>query len=408
MRKRKNRNGFPKFIIAVLILFLIYNLIIMLTPDIKTQIAVSGTMEKTFSLSGFIIRDEVIMKSDTPGVLESKVKELEMVKKNKVVASVYKGDIDDETQHKLADLNRRINEISTQLATDTHLSNDAYRLEESITSKVNDIIMASNSRDAEKVASLKDNLTALALKRVSASSNADATGLLAELKTQKQQLESTFNASKTDILSPAQGIYSTNIDGYENLLSTAKSLSMTVADYQITRKSKPTEDDIKASGAVCKVIDNYKWTIATLVNDSTASELETGKRVYIRFPHDNVDLSATVEYISPESSNKYVVVLSSTENSTFAMGNRFVDFDLICQKYTGIKVPVKSLTVNQEGATGVYVMENSSMRFKKADVLYKDGKNAIVYMDNTRTGYLFLYDNVITYAKEYADGKKID
>ena len=403
---RKNR--FPKFIIAILILFLIYNLIIMFTPEIKSELAVSGTMEKTFSLNGIIIRDEVVMKSDSPGVLESKVKEQEMVKKNKVVASVYKGEIDDETQHKLAEINRRINEISTQLATDTHLSNDAYRLEESITSKVNDIIMASNSRDAEKVASLKDNLTALALKRVSAQSQAEATGLLAELKTEKQQLESTFNASKTDILSPAQGIYSTNIDGYEQLLSTTKAQSMTVADYQIARKSKPTEDDIKASGVVCKIIDNYKWNLAAVVNDNTASELEAGKRVYIRFPHDNVDLAATVEYISPESSNKYVVVLSSTENSSFVLTNRFVDFDLICEKYTGIKVPVKALTVNSEGATGVYVLENSAMRFKKADVLFKDGKNAIIYMDNTRADYLFLYDNVITHAKEYAEGKKID
>ncbi len=402
------KNKFSKFIIAVLILFLIYNLIIMFTPDIKSQLAVSGTMEKTFSLNGIIIRDEVVMKSDTPGILESKVKEQEMVKKNKVVASVYKGEIDDQTQHKLAEINRRINEISTQLATDTHLSNDAYRLEESITSKVNDIIMASNSRDAEKVSTLKDNLTALALKRVSASSQSDATGLLAELKAEKQQLESAFNASKTDILSPAQGIYSTNIDGYEQLLSTSKALSMTVADYQIVRKSKPTEDDIKASGVVCKVIDNYKWSVAAVVNDNTASDLETGKRVYIRFPHDNVDLAATVEYISPESSNKYVVVLSSTENSSFVMGNRFVDFDLICEKYTGIKIPVKALTVNGDGATGVYVMENSAMRFKKADVLFKDGKNAIIYMDNTRADYLFLYDNVITHAKEYAEGKKID
>ena len=129
--------------------------------------------------------------------------------------------------------------------------------------------MASNSRDAEKVASLKDNLTALALKRVSAQSQAEATGLLAELKTEKQQLESTFNASKTDILSPAQGIYSTNIDGYEQLLSTTKAQSMTVADYQIARKSKPTEDDIKASGVVCKIIDNYNSMIKEIASIST-------------------------------------------------------------------------------------------------------------------------------------------
>ena len=403
---RKNKS--VKFVLVILALFLIYNFIIMLTPEVKSQLAVSGTMEKTFSLDGIIIRDEIVMTSDAAGVLESKVKENEMVKKNKVVASVYKGEIDDETQHKLADINRRISEISTQLATDTHLSNDAYKLEESITSKVNDIIMASNSRDAEKVSSLKDNLTALALKRVSATSQADANGLLAELKTQKQQLESRFNASKTDILSPAQGIYSTTIDGYEQLLSNSKAQSMTVADYQIAKKSKPSDDDIAASGVVCKVIDNYQWSLATVVNDNTASELETGKSVYIRFPHDNIDLAARVAYISPESSNKYVVVLTSTANSSFVLNNRFVDFDLICEKYTGIKVPVKALSVREDGTTGVYVLENSAMRFKKADVMYKDSKNAIVYMDNTRADYLFLYDNVITQAKEYAEGKKID
>lgn len=402
------RNGSVKLILFILIIFLIYNIVGMMSPEVKTQVAVSGTMEKTFSLEGIIIRDEVVMKSDASGVLESKVKENEMVKKNKVVASVYKGEIDEESQQKLAEINRRISEINTQLATETTLSNDAYKLEESITSKVNDIIMASNSRDAEKVSSLKENLTALALKRVSSSSQTDATGLLAELKAQKEHYESSFNASKTDILSPTPGIYSTTIDGYEQMLSNSKAKTMTVADYQIVKKSKPSENDINDSGVVCKVIDNYQWSLAAIVNDNTASELETGESVYIRFPHDNVDLAAQVAYISPESSNKYVVVLASTETSDFVMTSRFVDFDLICEKYTGIKVPVKALSVRDDGTTGVYVLENSTLHFKQANVLYKDGKNAIVYMDNTKTDYLFLYDEVVTYAKEYTEGKKFE
>ena len=88
------RNRSVKFVLFILVVFLIYNLVGMLTPNVKTQVAVSGTMEKTFSLDGVIIRDEYVMKSNESGVLESKVAEYEMVKKNKVVAINYIGLID--------------------------------------------------------------------------------------------------------------------------------------------------------------------------------------------------------------------------------------------------------------------------------------------------------------------------
>ena len=342
------------------------------------------------------------MDENTQAKFEAKVKEHEVVKKNKLVATIYSGEIDKETGAKLEEINRRINELSAQTATTAH-SNDAQRLEETITSKINDIIVASNSANAQKVSDLKESLMALALKRFAVTTaGGDTSAILADLKNQKETYERSFNAAKTDIYAPSHGVFSTSIDGYEQIVPYDKASNMTVSDYQIIKKNKASP-----SGS-CKIIDNYEWSVATVVNDATASELQKGKSVYIRFKNENIDIPAEITYISAEESNKYVVILTSTEDCYHALTNRFVEFDLVYDKYSGIKIPVKSITVTPEGVTGVYILENSIVRFKQAEIIYKDSKNAIVSVNNSKSGYLLLYDEIITKAPDYTVGKKYD
>ena len=400
------KKGPVKIVILIGIIFIMYNMAGLVSPDIKTQVVSSGSLEKVYSLEGIVIRDETTMSAGESGIFESKVNEGEIVKKNKLVASVYKGAVDNKTQSRLEEINRRINEINAQTSTEHH-SNDAYKLEQTITAKINDIIMASNDRDAEKVATLKDNLSTLAIKRISTGTNEESSTLLSELKSEKEQLEKSFNASKSDIYAPVHGQFSTVIDGYEGLMTNDTAVGMTVADYQLMKKNKLSKSDIEKSGVCCKIIDNYQWSVATLVNDSVASRLEKDKSVYIRFPNDNTEVPATISHISPEASNKYVVVITSTTNCDYAFSNREIEFDLVYQKYTGIKVPVKALSVSADGATGVYVLVNSAVQFKPVTVLYKDSKYAIVETA-TQNGGLLLYDEVITYAKDYTEGKKYD
>lgn len=400
------KKGPVKFIILILIIFIVCKMAGMLAPDIKTQVVATGSLEKLYSLDGIVVRDEVTMSAGESGVFEAKVKEGEVVKKNKLVASVYKGEIDGTTRSRLEEINRRINEINAQTGTENH-SNDAYKLEETITAKINDIIMASNDRDAEKVISLKENLTALAIKRISIGTKNESSTLLAELRAEKELLEKSFNASKSDIYAPLHGCFSTNIDGYEGLMTTENAMSMTVADYQLMKKNRLSKNEVEQSGILCKIIDNYSWSLVTLVSDSVASQLEKGKNVYIRFPNSNEEIPATISHISSEASNKYAVVITSTTNSDYARNNREIKFDLVYQKYSGIKVPVKALSVSADGVTGVYVLVNSTVQFKPANVLYKDSKYAIVEISN-KNGGLLLYDEVITYAKDYTEGKKYE
>ena len=113
------KKGIIRLITIVFVVFILYNCIGLLRPSVKTQMAHMGTMEKSFALEGIIARDETVIRSDENGVLESKVKENELVKRNKVVATVYKGDIDEESQKKLTEINRRIRRSLRQTPTAT-------------------------------------------------------------------------------------------------------------------------------------------------------------------------------------------------------------------------------------------------------------------------------------------------
>lgn len=396
-----------KFLIFVLLVFMIISGVSSMGNKTKTQIAFSGQMEKSFKLEGMFARNEMAIKSPEKGILESKVGENEFVKKNKHIASVYVGNIDEEISKKLSEINKRINELNSQNTADMHV-NDAHKIEEGITSKINDIIMASNARNAEKVSSLKEDLRLLADKKsTSAENGGDVSVILAELQSQKEFYEQQFNSNKYDLTAPTPGLYSSNIDGYEEVVNESKINTMTVAEYQTIQKKKITKEEIEASGTVCKIVNNYQWSLITVVNDSTASNLEIGQRVYIRFPSTDEEYTAKITYISPKESNRYLVSITSTEACDYSLTTRNTEFELICGRYSGLKIPTGAIQVIND-KTGVYVAENSYMRFKEINVLYKDGKTAIVEQNNNKDNYLLLYDKIITHSKEYSEGKKIE
>ena len=57
-------------------------------------------------------------------------------------------------------------------------------------------------------------------------------------------------------------------------------------------------------------------------------------------------------------------------------------------------MPVKAIRVI-DGVTGVYVRTENTVKYREIEVLYKDDKEAIVKMDNTKSNALLLYDEII-------------
>ncbi|MBO5370112.1 MAG: hypothetical protein J6B23_05480 [Clostridia bacterium] len=391
-----------KVLLVVLIVYVVYSVINIYNSTERTLIAQIETFEKTYEFDAIITRNEFLISADVDaeGVLDPAVSENEMVKKGKIVAVYYDSTIDEETRTRLADINKRINEINSSPNDVSILDSNPDKIDDEIKKRVDDIITASHNRDMNAVNTARLDASLLIDRKLELEGNTEIKAdTLEDLRAEKVRLERSYGGRKTEIVSPSHGVFSTTLDGYEEILTSEKALSMTVSDYDTAKKKAVSSEEAIKNGVVCKIIDNSKWWISIVADEQTASEFKTGDTVKIRFSGENKDIRATIEYISTPQSGKYIITMSSIAFSNYIMSNRFTSLTLVKNSYTGYSVPLEAIRV-KDGKAGVYVKTENTVRYREIEVLYKDEKKAIIKADNTKSNALLLYDEIIIDMKE--------
>ncbi len=395
-----------KFLLNVfifcLVAFQLWNIVILLNPPIKSEMVRYDTIESSEVYDGLIIRDEVTINSDSSGVLESIAEENSMVKKGKLVASVYTGDVNSEAQTKLKQINARIAEITGAQENSLVFVGDQNKIETSISTRITDMIISINDKNIRNVSQLKGDLNVLIDKKmeVSGESGSVAT-MLDELKAQKTRYENMLSSTKQNLFAPKSGLYCTHVDGFEQVLSGESMKAMTVEDFKTMSETEP-ELTQGADQPVCKIVSNVEWYAAMPVEENKAADMKVGQPVYIKLGEGAEEYNATISYISPAANKKCIVGVTATEYSEAAMKNRKTKITLITNKYSGIKIPIEAVRVNK-GEQGVYTVTEGLMKFKKADIIYKDEKYAIARENNGENGSVLLYDEVVIDAKEVGE-----
>ena len=398
-----------KILVISWIIFLILVIAVNLfNRSIKIEMVQHGEMEKAYSFDAMVIRDETVIKAKKSGVLESMVDDNEMVRKNKHIASIYESEVDGNTKSKLASINMRIEEISKVREESANVVSAGFIIESAMDDKVLELTRAMEEGDVQKAISAKSEINLLNDKKNVWKKGKDHTDdVLDSLIREKKEYEKKLGNAKEDLYSPVSGIYSTNIDGYEELLTSDAIGSMTPDDYNSILKMDISREEAIKKGYPCKIIDNFTWSVAFIAKEEEVSKLKKGSSVYVRNSGSSKDMYARVSYISAPERGKYVVVVTSDVSCDWAMKDRFVKISLIKNKYSGLKIPVEALRVN-DGKTGVYVVVDGIVKFKKAKVLYKDDGYAIVEENNISQGGLLLYDEVIvSSSRKVKEGDKI-
>jgi len=384
-------------VLLAVVAFMLYNIIGLFTSAESSVIAQMDVLEVSYDFEGIVTRNEYNVKADIEedGVLDPAVAENEMVKKGKTVAVYYDSTIDDETKKKLAEINRKIDEINASPSEEKTVSEDPEKLGEQISKTTKTIIETAPTRDMAAVSSLRSELsTILGRKLISEGEAETVAESLAQLSGQKRRLEKEYGGKKVEIISPSHGIFSTKVDGYETVLTEKKALSMTVSDFETAKKKDVSSKDATSKGVVCKIIDNSKWWVSVLSDEQSAKAFEVGKSVTLEFGGEAKGVRATVEYISPASGGKYIITFSSIAYSDHVINNRFVTVKAITASYSGLRIPLEAIRV-KDGKPGVYVQTENTIAYREVDVLYKDDETAIVSVDNTKSNSLLLYDEVI-------------
>lgn len=400
---------------AALGIFLIWNLYIFLKPPMKTQMIRYGTLEDASVHEALIIREETVINAGGTGVLESMVREHQLVKNGRQVATVYQGTVDTETQQKLKLVNDRITEISNTLDGGTIFDGDAHKLDQNIAVRASDLVVAAGTRNAVRATELREDLNKLMDKKRSVSGQSGTTSaILEQLRTEKQQYESMLSATRQPLYAPKPGLYSTAVDGFEEALTPAAIGAMTVTEFKTLQKTQVPAPE--GSSAACKVMSNVEWSVAMLVDADEAGALqermnraaqnEQPLTVYLRLEGQTTDSAATVAYISPSEGNQCVVIATATDYNELALTHRKCSVTLVRAKYEGLKVPIEAIRV-KDGAQGVYAVTDGLMKFKKADILFSDAHYAVLRENNTDSGSLLLYDEVVLSAKSINEGAMV-
>lgn len=386
-----------RIIIAALIVFIIYNLITLGSAPETTSIAQSGTVEITADFDGIISRAEqyVTLDMEEGGVLDLSVSENEMVKKGKMLGVYYDSSIDESKKKRLSEINRKISEINSSPTDVGAMELEPKKLDAQIQQKVADIISAAPSRNIGDITSLKEEVTMLmGRKLTSGGDTKTAAETLESLRMEKIQIEREYGGKKTEVISPLHGVFSTHVDGYETILTPEKAVAMTVSDFNAVKDKDISSKDAVSGGVVCKIMDNSKWWVSVLADEKSAGMFKVGTPAKLRFAGESKDISANVEYISGKDGGKYIITFSSDAYSEYALTSRQVAVTVVKGSYSGLKIPLEAIRV-KDGKAGVYVRTENTVRYRETEVLYKDEDIAIVKVDNTKTGALLLYDEVI-------------
>ena len=369
-------------VLAVIVfLYLAAAIFVSLHNNISTVYAVNGSISESFRTSGYVLREQEVINAPKDGFFECIVSEGDRVKKGQVVAYMF------DTQPDPSLMEQGSKAI--------------------VSEKVRNMSDVRTERNLKTVRQEKSELN-LMLSRKSETGDTNvqtAEQLSGEIDSLKQQAGGCI-----EIVAPVGGIFSSGIDNMEDKL-TMDSIDSILPSFitELDRIDIAFSDTVAYGQPLCKIVNNYKWAYAAVVDEKKIEGLKEGSSVNLSF-YDlaNDSVKGTISHISDAENGKKAIVVST---------NRFVDgiysssranAEVILIKVDGIRLPVSCLHV-QDGVTGVYVVRLDTAKFVSVNVKYKNEDWAVVSaVDNINSSSkLQIYDEVIVEGKNISDGKVV-
>ena len=361
------------FIILCLLAFFLFYGMHYLRKTEKSQLAISEVYEDKVVTTGYLVRNEQVYTAPANGAIYHYIPEGTKVKNNSALMTVYTGDASEQTLAELNAVAQKLEEMQSSNSSYSFGSNSKENLD---TIKDN-IIKAANKNELDSIEGYEAQITGIATGNV----QDVRTSSIDELLEKKRSLEATLSSNKTDVYSHMAGVYSKNVDGLEDTLSPKSVLSYKVADFNALGEPKVRpEGNVTIGQPVCKVVNNQKWYVLTVVDKETASKLQEGQEVKMRFDRlPGTDISGTVQYISKEDSaaSENVLVIKCEKHQDGVFSLRKTGLELVLESYEGYRVPMSAVRI-KDGEKGIMVHGEAGTHFRKCNILYTDTEEQTV------------------------------
>lgn len=384
--------------------YIIYHLVNQSNTEIKTEFALNETVYKTIDAKCFVLRDEEFIKNDAVGTSVSFVNDGERVARGDTVSIVFDSAEDAASYLKAQELKKSIEHYEELSGQANFQPLNINSLTKKINNELNDYLDAVDCRNFKKAVSsvetFRDSVTG---KQIATGQALDLSDKLVELNEELSSLDSN-SLQFTEIKTENAGYFISGADGYERVLDFNSIDNLTVKDLKKAIKSRPEKVE---SDIVGRTVSSFKWYIACVIDTDKTVDITNDKKIYLNFPESGVEkLPVKIYKIGGRSEKDTVVVFCCDEMNENLSEFRIEDIEIITDEYSGYKISNSSIRT-VDGQQGVYIVRGNLMGFRKIKILYTTDDYSIVVNPDNSSGYIKLYDKVVTEGVDLYDNKLI-
>ncbi len=390
------------FLIFLALTFIIHQLVSIFYKPITTESAYYHTASKGFDITGIIIRNESLVKTNKDGVLHFITPDGNRVAKNGVIANVYQNEDASITLSRIDTIKKKINDIEEIVSQNNVQAGNLDVANHNVDNKLNELVLSSSFGDFGNVPErCEELLTSLNRRKALLGETDDFSSQLSALNAELESLESSLSNPIGKITSSESGYFISVTDGYEKTFDISD-LSKITPEF-LSNLSKQKFDN----NVVGKIVSDYEWYIAANISLEQSLNFKEGDNLTI---HTTVkaspDLPVQVKKINLSSDGTDAVIIFSCSSMNSELATmRSGAMKVIKQEYSGLRIPKQALRV-VEGKKGVYVVSGMQIKFVPVEIVYT-ADDFILCKKTDIDGDLRLYDQVVVKGKNLYDGKII-
>ncbi len=397
MKKSKISTLFTALLFAAVAVYILYQVTVNLTQQIRTVDALEVTVEDKLSARGWFIRRQIPVEGD--GNAEYLVEDGAKVAKNQKIAVLFEGAAVQQAYDQAEQLEQQLAAVEYAYSRVT-AGVDSLKMDDLIFEEIRTISGHLEKGESFRVGGDYSALQQLVVSRGATEGDKAAfEEEIARLKGQIDQAKQQYSAASSSVRAPDSGYFVSGLDGYETLL-TADGLADLTPDLLEGLQPGSTR-------GVGSLITGYDWYYAVVLTESQAERLRGRETLEVYFPELTGKLQEMkVERLETYPDGRAILVLSSRRMEALWLTARQQDIDIVAGRHTGLKVPSRALR-QQEGQWGVFVLDGNLAEFRPVSWEYSTDSYFLVPCADSAKEGLFRFDRIIVQGKDLADNKVV-
>ena len=397
----KNEKGLKFFVVLLIAVFFVHQAAAAIYKPISTESAAYYTAADGLNITGLIIRNETLVKSQSGGVMHFIASDGSRVAKDGVIANIYDNESASITLTNIDSVNTKIADIEEMLSYNDLEAADLDMINSRVQKSLDSMIVSVAGGNFNNYSECRENLlSSLNRRQIAMGETADFSSQLAALKSELASLSASLPAAKGTIKAEKSGYFVSKTDGYEQTL-TADILDTLTPEKLDSVKAEQTPADV-----IGKIVSDYEWYIAAKVSINESLKYKEGDSLTIYTSVKSYpQMPVTVKKINiSESSSSAVLLFECSDMNSELATMRTGPMTVVKKEYSGLKIPKSALRV-VDSKRGVYVLTGMQIKFVEVNVLFSNDSYIICEKQTEDENVLRLYDEVVTRGKNLYDGK---